>query len=105
MAGGFRSLKPGDPNFEKLHRDGAMLAALKWDAGENQNVATTIPSMTDMDQLEDNLKAMAQPFAAPDEKLLAAKLEIISPLYCRLCGECEGTCVKGLSMAKIHCGS
>jgi len=97
MAGGFRSLKPGDPNFEKLHRDGALLSALKWTL-KNKNVATTIPSMTDMDQLEDNLKAMAQPFAAPDEKLLAAKLEIISPLYCRLCGECEGTCVKGLSI-------
>jgi uncharacterized protein len=97
MAGGFRSLKPGDPNYEKLHRDGALLSALKWTL-KNPNVATTIPSMTDMDQLEDNLKAMAQPFAAPDARLLAAKLEIISPLYCRLCGECEGTCVKGLSI-------
>ncbi len=97
MAGGFRNLKPGDPNFEKLHRDGALLSALKWTL-KNKNVSTTIPSMTDMDQLEDNLKAMSQPYAAPDDKLLAAKLEIISPLYCRLCGECEGTCAKGLSI-------
>jgi len=95
MAGGFRSLKQGDPNFEKLHRQGAMLSALKWTL-KNPNVTTTIPSMTDMDQLEDNLKAMAQPFGGADEKLLATKLEIISPLYCRLCGECEGTCAKGL---------
>lgn len=95
MAGGFRSLKQGDPNFEKLHRQGAMLSALKWTL-KNRNVSTTIPSMTDMDQLEDNLKAMAQPFGGVDEKLLATKLEMISPLYCRLCGECEGTCAKGL---------
>ena len=95
MAGGFRNVKPGDPAFEKLHREGAMLSALKWTL-KNKNVATTIPSMTDMDQLEDNLKAMAQPFAASDEKLLATKLEMIAPLYCRLCGECEGTCAKGL---------
>ncbi len=97
MAGGFRSLKPGDPTLEKLHREGAMLSALKW-ALKNRNVSTTIPSMTDMDQLEENLKAMAQPYGGTDEKLLATKLEMISPLYCRLCGECAGTCSKGLSV-------
>ena len=95
MAGGFRTLKPGDPNYEKLHRDGAMLSALKWTL-RNKNIHTTIPSMTDMDQLDDNLKAMSQPFGAPDEKLLATKLDVIKPLYCRLCGECEGACSKSL---------
>jgi predicted aldo/keto reductase-like oxidoreductase len=95
MAGGFRSLKPADPAYDKLHREGAMLSALKWTL-KNKNIHTTIPSMTDMDQLDDNLKAMSQPFGAPDEKLLATKLDIIKPLYCRLCGECEGTCAKGL---------
>lgn len=95
MAGGFRRLKPGDPTIEKLHREGAMLSALKWTL-KNPNVATTIPSMTDMDQLDENLKAMAQPYGGTDEKLLAVKLELIKPLYCRLCGECEGTCAKGL---------
>jgi uncharacterized protein len=95
MAGGFKSLKPGDPTIEKLHREGAMLSALKWTL-KNPNVSTTIPSMTDMDQLEENLKAMAQPFGGADEKLLATKLEVIKPLYCRLCGECEGSCARGL---------
>jgi len=95
MAGGFKSLKPGDPTIEKLHREGAMLSALRW-ALKNPNVSTTIPSMTDMDQLEENLKAMAQPFCGVDEKLLATKLDVIKPLYCRLCGECEGSCARGL---------
>jgi predicted aldo/keto reductase-like oxidoreductase len=97
MAGGFRSMKPEDSAYEKLHREGAMLSALKWTL-KNKNVNTTIPSMTDMDQLEENLKAMAQPFAEADEKLLATKLQTIKPLYCRLCGECEGTCAKGLAI-------
>lgn len=97
MAGGFRTLKPGDSNYEKLHRDGVLLSALKWTL-KNKNVHTTIPSMTDMDQLDENLKAMLQPFGAADEKLLAAKLDVIKPLYCRLCGECEGTCAKGLNV-------
>ncbi len=77
-----------------------MLAALKWVINK-PNVSTTIPSMTDMDQLDENLKAMAQPFSAGDEKLLAAHLEQISPLYCRMCGQCDGACQKGLPVADV----
>jgi len=100
MAGGFRSLKPSDPTYQKLSREGALLAALKW-VIQKPNVATTIPSMTDMDQLEENLKAMASPFSASDQKLLAEHLERIQPLYCRMCGKCEGTCAKGLPVADV----
>jgi predicted aldo/keto reductase-like oxidoreductase len=100
MAGGFRSLKPTDPNYEKLTRDGALLAALKW-VIKKPGITTTIPSMTDMDQLEENLKAMATPFSADDEKLLSAHLEQIRPLYCRMCGKCEGTCAQGLPIADV----
>lgn len=100
MAGGFRSIKPDNPNYAKLKRDGAMLAALKW-ASRNPNVHTTIPSMTDMDQLDENLKAMSQPFSPADEKLLAAHLERIGPLYCRMCGKCDGMCREGLPVADV----
>ena len=77
-----------------------MLAALKW-ALKNPNIATTIPSMTDMEQLDENLKAMGHPFSTSDEKLLAKQLEFIRPLYCSMCGKCEGTCVKGLPVADV----
>ncbi len=97
MAGGFRKLKPRDAEYERLHRDGAMLAALKWTL-KDPHVATTIPSMTDNDQLDENMRAMTQPFGGADEKILALKLDAIKPLYCRLCGECEGTCAKGLAI-------
>lgn len=100
MAGGFRSLKPDNSTYQKLKREGAMLAALKW-VIKKLNVSTTVPSMTDMDQLEENLKAMAIPFSANDEKLLAEQLEFIRPLYCRMCGRCEGTCAKGLPVADV----
>jgi hypothetical protein len=100
MAGGFRSIKPGDPLYKKLQQEGAMLAALKW-VIDKPNVSTTIPSMTDMDQLDENLKAMALPFSAGDEKLLAARLELIRPLYCRMCGKCDGACQKGLPVADV----
>jgi len=98
MAGGFRRLPPDNPMYKKMTQPGALLAALKWVVNK-PNVATTIPSMTDMDQLEENLKAMAHPFSAGDEKLLAAHLEMIRPLYCRMCGKCDGTCQKGLPVA------
>ena len=67
MAGGFRSVKPNDPHLPQAE-------ARRRHAGRPQvgppqaQVATTIPSMTDMDQLDENLKAMAEPFAAGDEK-------------------------------------
>ena len=100
MAGGSRRVRPGDPLAERLGRPGAMLAALKWVVNK-PNVATTIPSMTDMDQLEENLKAMGSPLSSSDEKVLTAHLETISPLYCRMCGKCDGSCQKGLPVADV----
>jgi predicted aldo/keto reductase-like oxidoreductase len=92
MAGGSRN--------QKLAQNGAMLAALKW-VVNHPNVATTVPSMTDMDQLEQNLKAMGSPLSDDDHKLLAAHLELIQPLYCRMCGKCEGACAQGLPVADV----
>ena len=100
MAGGFRRPQPGNLLQEKLKRDGAMLAALKW-VVRNPNVHTTVPSMTDMDQLDENFKAFAQPFSSADEKILALQLDHIRPMYCRMCGECDGQCRKGLPVADV----
>jgi predicted aldo/keto reductase-like oxidoreductase len=100
MAGGLRSVKPSDPMYQKLTQPGALLAALKWVVNK-PNVATTIPSITDNDQLEENLKAMGSQLSAGDQKLLAAHLEMIRPVYCRLCGQCDGACQKGLPVADV----
>jgi predicted aldo/keto reductase-like oxidoreductase len=100
MAGGFKSMRPADPIFSKMKKDGAMLAALKWTL-KNPKIATTIPGMTDMEQLDENLKAMADHFSTDDQKVLAAHLEMIKPVYCRMCGECDGACQKGLPVANV----
>jgi len=100
MAGGFRRTRPGDPTVDKLKRDGAMLAALKW-ALKDPFVHTTIPGITDNDQLEENLRAMKEPYSPREEKILAQQLEFIRPLYCRMCGECDGHCAKGLPVADV----
>jgi predicted aldo/keto reductase-like oxidoreductase len=69
---------------------------LKW-VLKNAAVATTVPSMTDMDQLDQNFKVMAQSqFTDDDQKVLSAALQEISPYFCRMCGECTGQCPKGL---------
>jgi hypothetical protein len=100
MAGGFHGPKPGVPALEKLKQPGALLAALKWVVNK-PGICTTIPSMTDMDQLDENLQAMGHPLSASDEKILAAHLDAIRPLYCRMCGQCNGTCQKGLPVADV----
>lgn len=100
MAGGFRRAKPGDKQTEILKREGAMLAALKW-VLKNKDVATTIPSITDNEQLEENLKAMSVAFSDADRKVLMAQSDYISPLYCRMCGSCSGRCPKGLPVSDM----
>ena len=77
-----------------------MLAALKW-VIRDPNVHTTIPGMQDMEQLDENLRAMAEPYGPGEEKLLAHQLDLITPLYCRTCGQCKATCAKGLPVADI----
>ena len=98
MAGGARAHRPGEQVDPRMQREGAMLSALKW-VLHKPNIHTTIPSMTDMDQLDENLRAMAEKFAPADEKTLAAHLDRISPYYCRFCGECDGACQRGLEVA------
>ena len=75
-------------------------AALKW-VLKNASIDTTVPSMTDTDQLEENFKVMAEEFTAADAKLLTARLEEITPYFCRMCGECKGQCPKGLPVADM----
>ena len=100
MAGGFRFQKPSSPLYGKLKQDGVHVSALRW-ALHRPNVHTTVPGICDMDQLDDAIRAASEVFSQADEKTLAAHLELIKPLYCRMCGQCEGTCQKGLPVADV----
>ncbi len=77
---------------------GKPLAALKW-VLKNPLIGTTIPSMTDTDQLETNFRAFSEKFSAVDEKLLAMANEEIRPYYCRMCHQCSGQCPKGVPVS------
>lgn len=100
MAGGFRRVKPGDPLYPTFKKDGVFPAALRWSL-RNANIDTTIPSITDHDQLDENFRCMGAPFSPSDSKLLAVQREYIRPLYCRACGACTGVCPKGLPIPEI----
>jgi predicted aldo/keto reductase-like oxidoreductase len=86
--------------LNKLKAEGAPVAALKW-VLKNPNVDTIIPSIVDNEQLEQNIAAMSSPYSAGDDKLLAMRLEEIRPLYCRMCGTCNGKCDKGLPVSDM----
>jgi aryl-alcohol dehydrogenase-like predicted oxidoreductase len=85
---------------EKLAAQGGMLAALKWTL-RNPFVHTTIPSTTDMAQLDENLRAMSESWTAADQAKLVARHERLRPDYCSMCGRCEGSCPKGLPVADV----
>lgn len=95
MAGGFRRVKPGDPNYSKFKQEGVFPAMLRWSM-RNPNIDTTIPSITDHDQLDENFACMDKGFSPGDATLLAVQRDFITPLYCRACGKCSGVCPKGL---------
>jgi len=100
MAGGLRSDKP----LHQLKRQGALAAALKW-AINNPAVDAAVASVTDMDQLEENVRAMSESFSDRERQLLSAALGEFGPKYCRLCGRCNGTCAQGLPIPEIlRCG-
>jgi uncharacterized protein len=98
MMGGSRMAR--GPQGGILKREGAMLAALKW-VLKNPNVSTTIPSITDMDQLDENIRAFSEPFSDSDQKTLTAHLNDIRPLYCSMCYNCSGKCPKGVPVADM----
>ena len=103
MAGGVARVGRGDrlygadPEALKkiLSAKGGALAAIKW-VLKNQSVDTAIVCMTDHEQFDENVRAMAEPFNDRDEATLRTLLAWIAPNYCRMCGSCNGVCARGI---------
>ena len=78
-----------------------MLSALRW-VLKSPDIDTTIPSMTDMDQLDENLKAMTGGFTEvrrePAGPATPAHRAALLPHVRR---SATGTCAKGLPVADI----
>ncbi len=101
MAGSFRFPGATDDAFqERVKKPGAALAALKWSL-RKPTVDCVIPSIKDMEELDEDIQAMTAPYSPADGKILAAQRRAITPLYCRGCGQCAGACREGLPVADL----
>lgn len=108
MAGGVSRVLRGDRVYganpqalsQRLGQPGVPVAAIKW-ALKNESVDTAEVCMTNHDELDENLRAMAEPFTEKDETLLTAQLASIGPNYCRMCGSCGGVCDKGVPVPDV----
>jgi predicted aldo/keto reductase-like oxidoreductase len=100
MAGGYGGRGREDPLYDTYRQPGAHGAALRW-ALRDPRVHTTSVRMVDREQLEENVRAMAAPYSAEDGRLLALQAERIAPMYCRMCGACEGSCGAGLDVPTL----
>lgn len=75
-------------------------AALKW-VLSNPDITTTIPGMTDFDQVEKNVKILTDITLTEEEKkdLLIAGTE--TGLYCTACNKCIPACPKNLPIPEL----
>jgi predicted aldo/keto reductase-like oxidoreductase len=100
MAGGYRQIKIEEKNADIHARPGARIAAIRW-ALRDDRVQTTSVRMTDTDQLLENLQAMSGRYSDADSRLLAAYTDAIRPVFCRMCGACDGQCPKGTAVSDV----
>src|SRR5512139_2499607 len=108
MAGGVSRVQRGDRVYgadprelgRRLGQPGAPVAAIKW-ALRNESVDTAEVCMTDHEELDENLRAMVEPYTEKDEALLTARLASIGPGYCRMCGTCGGACARGVPVPDL----
>jgi predicted aldo/keto reductase-like oxidoreductase len=100
MAGGYREARLKNPNADIHTRAGARQAAIRW-ALRDERIQSTSVRMVDADQLEENLRAMNVPFTEADRRLLGAYTDAITPVYCRMCGACDGACPKGMPVSDV----
>ena len=74
-------------------------AALKW-VLQDENVTTSVPGISSLDQLEADLSVMENLALTPEEKadLKLADAGAPSGLYCPQCGSCQIQCPAGLEI-------
>jgi predicted aldo/keto reductase-like oxidoreductase len=102
MAGGTANSRwPGQDALPRsFKRPGVPGASLRW-VLQNPKYASALVGMISMEDVEENFEHCLKPFTPTDEKVLLARLEEIRPVYCRMCGACDGHCSQGLHVPTI----
>jgi len=91
MAGGKLGKDAGKMHFS---------AALKW-ALKNPHVHTSIPGITNFQELEENLAIMENMDLTNEEQEFLSSASLIEGLYCNGCGQCTSACPNNLPIPDI----
>ena len=75
-------------------------AALAW-VLENPGVTTTIPSMVSFSQVDENVRASGKRLGWGGRKALNLYARAIEDRHCGLCGECSGSCPRGVDVPSV----
>ena len=75
-------------------------SALKW-VMNDKNIATTIPSITSFQQLNENFNTMGTDMSWSDRKILDKFAKVTDKLYCRMCDVCSGRCPENVKISDI----
>ena len=97
MAGGRANSRwPGQDSLPRsFQRPGVPGASLRW-VLKNSRFASALVGMLSMEEVEENVDHCLKPFNEADQNVLVTRLEEIRPVYCRMCGACDGQCPQGL---------
>ncbi len=76
-------------------------AALKW-VLQDPHVAAAIPSMTNLDQVKENVEVMGMRFARVDQQILDAYARATRSTHCQLCQVCEPSCPRGVAISDMN---
>jgi predicted aldo/keto reductase-like oxidoreductase len=76
-------------------------ANLKW-VLQDKNVTNAIPGMRTLEQVKQMVSVMGTKLTKTDERILQGYARAIDSYYCRHCGQCEGTCPKGVAISTIN---
>jgi len=94
QAGGYKTKELGDISPHQ--------AALKW-VLQDTNVATTVPAMLNLDQLNEDTQVMELlKLSKVDKQILSQYGKAIASFHCSTCGGCKGTCPKGVRIPDVN---
>jgi predicted aldo/keto reductase-like oxidoreductase len=93
QAGGYKT--------EELGSMSPHQAALKW-VLQDTNVTAAIPGMKTLGHIDELLAVMGMRLTGADRQILRKYSQAIDPYYCRLCGQCESTCPRGVEISVIN---
>jgi uncharacterized protein len=76
-------------------------AALKW-ALNHPEITTAIPGYTNFDHMKEDFSvAYSLEYTPEEKKFLATKNLVAAIQFCQQCGECRGTCPKGVDIPTL----